>query len=266
VRINFINPFGTDAYNNLIATVLQHSARQGTEMMITHLEAGPRNLDYYAPKQLVQVEILKAVVAAEQAGFDAVIIGCCYDPALTEARELVSIPVVGPLEASVALARPFGHRYAVVTDHHKAVPEIQDRLRLYGMDANCTAVTSVGWFVDDMVTNTDAVAQDAYRVATDLMASTGAETVIIGCTIVAACYELAAMQGDNKLATASVMNPNVMAVKQAELLVDLAAADQYRISRRGYYQHLREHDPVEAADIDLLLGAIAPVQHLVEGR
>jgi hypothetical protein len=30
--------------------------------------------------------------------------------------------VIGPLEASVLLSRLFGHSFAVVTDHRKAVP------------------------------------------------------------------------------------------------------------------------------------------------
>ena len=253
MRICFLNPFGTDAYDQIIADALTPSLRDTTELVIRHLTAGPRNLDYYAPKQLVQTEILKAALVAEAEGFDAFVIGCCYDPALTEVRELVKIPVIGPLEVSASLSRMFGHRFAVVTDHHKAVPEIADRIRLYGLEPNCVGVEAVGWFVDDMVKDPAAVARDTVVKIREVMARTGAETVVIGCTIVSACYELAFLGGDTSLGELSVINPNLMAVKAAELFGDLAAMGQYRISRQAYYQNLEDHDSTEAAEVGKLL-------------
>ncbi|MEN2739594.1 aspartate/glutamate racemase family protein [Microbacterium sp. X-17] len=249
MKICFLNPFGTDAYDEIIGTVLKGSLLPDTTLEIRHLDAGPRNLDYYAPKQVVQVEILKAVKQAEVDGFDAVVIGCCYDPALTEARELVSIPVIGPLESSVGLARPFGHRFAIVTDHHKAVPMLQDTIRIYGAEPNCVGVESIGWFVDDMVLDPVAVAEDTYLKILDVMHRTGAETVIVGCTIVSACYELAAANGDSKFSELSVVNPNIMAVKAAELFAQLNSRGMYRISRAAFYQALSSHDPIEAAEV-----------------
>ena len=164
---------------------------------------------------------MTAAVEAEREGFDAFVIGCCYDPALTQCRELVNIPVIGPLEASVLLSRLFGHSFAVVTDHRKAVPELRDRVRLYGLEGNCRAVDAIDWFVTDMVLDPLTVAKDTYVKVQDVMRTTGAETVVIGCTIVSACYELAALEGDAELAALSVVNPNVMAVKLAEMFADL---------------------------------------------
>lgn len=250
MRICFLNPFCTDAYDEIVARVLDGAARPGTQIDVWHLNAGPHNIDYYAPKQLVQVEILKAAVRAEAAGYDALIIGCVYDPALTEAREILTIPVIGPMETAVGLSRAFGHRYAVVTGHHKAIPELKDRIRIYGAEPNCVGVEAVGWFVNDMVGDYETVATDAYTHARTIMERTGAETVIIGCTIVGACYELAAANGTAELNGLSVINPNVLAVKAAEAFADRAALGQYRISRAHYYQPLAVHDPEEAAHVD----------------
>ncbi len=116
-KICFLNPFGTDVYDSLIEETVTPSLRSGTELVIRHLVDYPANMDYFVPKHLAEVGVLRAVLAAERDGFDAFVIGCCYDPALTQARELTSMPVVGPLEASVMLARLFGHRFSVVTDH-----------------------------------------------------------------------------------------------------------------------------------------------------
>ncbi|HTH05056.1 MAG TPA: aspartate/glutamate racemase family protein, partial [Ilumatobacteraceae bacterium] len=177
------------------------------------------------------------------------------DPGLTQCRELVNIPVIGPLEASVMLSRLFGHSFAVVTDHRKAVPELRDRVRLYGLESNCRSVDAIDWYVTDMVLDPMTVAKDTYVKVQDVLRSTGAETVVIGCTIVSACYELAVLRGDADLAALSVINPNVMAVKLAEMFADLNATKQYRISRVGYYQQHTSHDADEAAEImELLTG------------
>jgi allantoin racemase len=252
-RICFLNPFGTDAYDAIITQTLTPSLRAGTEVEIRHLDNCPRNIDYYVPKHLVEVEVLKAVVQADREGFDAFVIGCCYDPALTQARELTDMPVVGPLEASASLARLFGHRFAVVTDHHKAVPEIEDRVRLYGLEPNCRSVSAIDWFVDDMIGDPASVGRDAYARCAKVMERDGAEVVVLGCTIVAACYEQTVLRGDSGLDDLAILNPNLMAVKVAEMLADLRSVGQYRISRRGYYQQHRQHDAQEAAEVLALL-------------
>ena len=159
-RICFLNPFGTSAYDDLITASLRPALQGATEVEVRHLAHAPADIDYYAPKHLVESEVMSAAVAAEQEGFDAFVIGCCYDPALTQCRELVDIPVIGPLEASVMLSRLFGHSFAVLTDHHKAVPELRDRVRLYGLEGNCRGIDAIAWFVEDMVLDPTAVARD----------------------------------------------------------------------------------------------------------
>ncbi|MEU1595145.1 aspartate/glutamate racemase family protein [Streptomyces sp. NPDC005708] len=253
MRIAFLNPFGTAAYDGLISEALTSAARDDVEVAVQHLDVRPENIDYYAAKHLVEVGIMKAAVQAERDGFDAFVIGCMYDPALTQCRELVDIPVIGPLEASIGISRAFGHSFAIVTDHHKAVPEIADRVRIYGAEPNCKTVTSVGWFVNAMVQDIDGVAKDAYEASVSVLAESGAETIIIGCTIVSACYEKVAASGNTDYQKLSVINPNIVALKQAEALADLKKHGQYRISRAAYYQRLDQHDPAAAAEIlDLL--------------
>lgn len=252
-RICFLNPFGTDDYDDIIQETLAPATRPDTEIVIRHLDGAPRNIDYYVPKHLAEVEILKSARSAEQEGFDAFVIGCCYDPGLTQARELLSIPVIGPLEASVLLARLFGHRFAVITDHHKAVPELEDRIRLYGVEANCRSVSAIEWFVDDMLASAPAVAADLYRRAGEVMERDRAEVVVVGCTIVAACYEQTVLRGARELADRAIINPNLLAVKLAELFADLNAAGQYRMSRGGYYERHDRHDPSEAREVLLRL-------------
>ena len=108
----------------------------------------------------MEVAIFRAVRRLEEEGYDAVVVGCCYDPGVKVARELVDIPVVGPLEAAMNHASYFGHRFTVLTDHRKAVPWLEDLVRLHGA-ANCRGVRCIDWYVTDMIRDPSAVADDA---------------------------------------------------------------------------------------------------------
>ena len=120
LKINFINPFGTKAYDDLILETLSHFASPGTKLDVTHLDACPADMDYFYPKHFVEASLLEAIKQSEEDGYDAVICGCCYDPAVMTARELVNIPVIGPMEAAINLLSYYGRTAVIVTDHVKA--------------------------------------------------------------------------------------------------------------------------------------------------
>jgi allantoin racemase len=234
-RIDFINPFGTVAYDDLIRETLVHYAADGTELQITHLDGCPANIDYFYPKHLMESVLFERIMRDEEGGFDAVIVGCCYDPGVRTARELVDIPVIGPLEASLQLAGYFGHSYAVVTDHHKAAPYIEDLIRLSGLRGHCRGVRTVEWYVKDMVNDPDAVARDTMMTCREVLKQTGADCIVMGCTIVAACWQRYLMHGGEP-AEITIVDPNLMALKMAETLADLKKRGGYRLSRAGYYE------------------------------
>jgi allantoin racemase len=244
IRINFINPFGTPQFNGLISETLTPYLRPGSELVVTNTTNCPENIDYYYSKHLIEEAVFNEVIKAEKEGFDAVIVGCCYDPGVRVARELVDIPVIGPLEATMQLAPYYGHDFVVVTDHRKAVPYLRDLVRVYGEEANCRGVSCIDWFVTDMIKDTQAVAVDAAKKALQVMETADAEVVVWGCTIISASYEKW-LRDTGAQRNPVLLNPNTMALKMAECLAELKTAGAYQISRKGYYQQLQQHNPDE---------------------
>ena len=244
--ITFINPFGTIAYDDIIHRTLAHYAADGTELHITHLDGCPPDIDYFYSRHLVESVLFEAVMKAEEEGSDAIVVGCCYDPGVRTARELVDIPVVGPMEASLQLAGYHGHSFTVVTDHHKAAPYIEDLIRLTGLGGNCRGIRTIEWFVRDMVNDPDSVARDTIETCRSVLAETRADTIVMGCTIVAACYQHYLMQGGVP-AEMAIVNPNLMALKTAEALADLKQKGGYQISRTGYYEKPSGYYAIESA-------------------
>ena len=54
------------------------------------------------------------------------------------------MPVVDITEAAASTAMFLGHKYSVVTTLDRAVPLIEDRLKLAGLDARCASVRASG--------------------------------------------------------------------------------------------------------------------------
>jgi allantoin racemase len=255
VKINFINPFGTSLYDGIIKETLSPYSRGDTQIVISHLE-GPENIDYYYSKHIIELAVCERVMKAEEEGFDAVIVGCCYDPGVRVARELVSIPVIGPLEASILLSPYYGHDYVIVTDHHKAVPYLRDMVKVYA-SGNCLGVSCINWWITDMIRDTEGVARDAQAAAKREMENAGAEVAILACTIISACTEkyLREHKADRDL---TILNPNTMALKMAESLADLSRQGLYNISRQAYYQGLKQRNSQEFRDARARFGKPGP--------
>jgi Asp/Glu/hydantoin racemase len=238
-RINFINPFGTTAYDALIQETLSHYCMEGTQLDVTHLTACPADMDYFYPKHIVEAALFDAIKQSEEAGYDAVISGCCYDPGVMVGRELVDIPVIGPFEACLNLLSYYGRTAVIVTDHVKAGTQMKDNVKLYGASDRVLGLDMINWYVRDMVKDTEAVARDVIEVAAKSIEKTGAEAVILNCTIIAASYQKYLMNGGVP-APFPILNPNLMALTMAESMAHLRQKGAYSISRLGYY--MRPHD------------------------
>ncbi|MCY3924081.1 MAG: aspartate/glutamate racemase family protein [bacterium] len=114
MRILLINPLGVNVYDELVSEVVRPALSSDTELTVRSLAgSGVPETAFLPAASLLMNQLLSAVQQGERDGFDAVVIGCASDPGLTDAKELVSIPVTAPMEAAVATGRAFG-RLAVV--------------------------------------------------------------------------------------------------------------------------------------------------------
>lgn len=246
-RIAFINPFGTAAYDDVIRETVVPYKSDGTSIDVLHLENVPPNIDYFWAKHVIEAAIFEEVLRLEREGYNAVISGCCYDPAVRVARELVEIPVVGPMEATLNMVDYFGHRFALVTDVKKAVPYHEDTMRLHG-NTNCRGIRCIDWTVEQMVQDPSGLARDAVEASTRILEETGAEVAVLACTIIAGCVEKVSLE-QGLYRDLPLVNPNVMALKMAEALADLQIRDRYHISRRGFYKRHSEWNSAQFAEI-----------------
>ncbi|MDH4208855.1 MAG: aspartate/glutamate racemase family protein, partial [Anaerolineae bacterium] len=96
MRIRVIIPSITKEFEALGLEQYSPAARPGTEISVTLLDRGPASIESRYDEAIAIPDIVRKVVEAEEDRVDAAIIDCMADPGLDAAREMVSIPVVGP--------------------------------------------------------------------------------------------------------------------------------------------------------------------------
>lgn len=104
-------------YTKLIDANFARAKADGTEILHKYVARLRRATDtvFAYPTLLNKVDVVEQILAAASEGADAVMVACSGDPGVAEARTLVSIPVVGPMEAALHLACAYGRKVGIVT-------------------------------------------------------------------------------------------------------------------------------------------------------
>lgn len=163
------------------AEVVVHGLRPGTYPQ----GIAPMDVNSIGGLRMVnEQQVLEAALAAQEGGYDALAIGCFFDPALHQARSLVDIPVVSLTESCMLTACSLGRRFAVVSisDFQKMLTE--DLAASYGLAGRMAGVVAMtpavrlfdlereGEVLESIKTRFLAACQEALRL--------GAEVIIPG--------------------------------------------------------------------------------------
>jgi allantoin racemase len=189
-------------------------ARPDVKISVTSLEKGPASIESMYDEQIASPWILKKVRKAEKDAFDAVIIDCMGDPALYAAREIVKIPIVGPGEASLALAYIIGHRYSVLVVLKGVIPRFENKIRMYGLIERLASVRSIE--IPVLRLEKEKTQNTLLTEARKAIEEDGADTIILGCTGMSGMAK-----GLQETLGIPVIDPTVTSLKMAETLVDM---------------------------------------------
>jgi allantoin racemase len=226
----WIDPVGHADFSGDIGEILAEAARPETTVDVTALDRGPHHVEYHYYESLVTLDVLHRVKRAENEGYDATIIGCFYDLALEEAREVSeAMPVVGPAEATTHLATTFGDSFSIVVGRQKWVPQMRDRVRAYGFGDHLASFRPVDLGVLDFQDDPDRTERRLREAATAAVEEDHAEVVILGCTAEYGFYE--ELQDDLGV---PVLDAVTAPFKFAELLAEIADLGWTHSKRGGY--------------------------------
>jgi allantoin racemase len=155
---------------------------------------------------------------AERDGFDAVVIHCCSDPGLAEARALVRIPIVGPGETMLQAAALVGRRIGMTVPSNESMAPHEEQVRRVGLESRMVGLEPINrplgaYAAQDGRAMTEAVVAAAQRLVhrgADVICPSGLAYVPVRVS----GREVAERVG------VPVMDPALLAVRTAEMLVE----------------------------------------------
>lgn len=136
LRLLIVNPNSSAEVSRLIRLTTQSVLPADVTARVIQPKAAPPAIQTLADRRIA--EPLALDLLAAHADHDAYVMACFDDIALDQARRFLKVPVVGAVEASVAMARLFARRFAVVTTVEGAVPGICSVLQCLGAAEQCS--------------------------------------------------------------------------------------------------------------------------------
>jgi allantoin racemase len=229
VRILWINPVGTDQYDPAIGALLKREARKDTRVDVVSLpDDRPKHLEYHAYEAVVTPDIV-GLVHAFRKRYDAFVIGCFYDVALREAREVSGDAVVlAPCQSSLVYAAHLGTSFSVLVGRRKWIPKMEENIRAYGHGDRLASMRPLELGVLEFQRDPEETARRMLAEGKRAVEEDGAELLILGCTIEYGFYRKM-QEGLGVPVIDAVLSP----FKLAESLGESALRFGWTPSRRG---------------------------------
>jgi allantoin racemase len=225
MRILVVNVNTSASMTATIAEAARRVVAATTEVVALTPRFGPESVEGHFESYLSAVGVMDAV-ASYEGPFDAVVQAGFGEHGRAGLQELVDVPVVDITEAAAHTACLLGRRYGVVTTLQRAVPMIEDRLRLAGLDARCAGIRASGLGVLQLEEELPAVVPALVDQAKRLVEEDGAEVLCLGC---------AGMAGLDEAVSAATGVPVVDGVASAALLAEALVRQGLRTSKAGAY-------------------------------
>lgn len=196
--------------------MLSAYAWPGTDISVDCIDGGPESIESSYDEVLACPYIVDKAIKAEKDGYEAIIIYCGSDPAVSAVREVVKIPVIGPGKISKLIASDLGYKFSVLTVLDSCV--VRDREAVYekGFEVKKLAsVRAIGIPVSNVRDNLDESLSALYQAGKKCIED-GADCIVLSCLGMAGLGE--------KLQEAlgiPVIDPASIAIQYSQMLVKL---------------------------------------------
>ncbi len=193
-------------------------------------EVGPAAIESQWEHEEAAVEITRQAIRLEKEGYQALIPWCGGDPGLIASREVVHIPVVGPLQSSCMIASTLGYRFGVITPLSKNIKLVEQRIWNLKLHPYLAKVHAVDIPVLELRQNLGKLLNLLARIIESLVEQDGADVIVTTCMgFFGLSEELM------KRVPVPVVDPGWAAVRMAETCVRMGMSHS-----KGPYAYPRE--------------------------
>ena len=232
LKILFLNPLSAAAgYDGLFADMARAHKLPQTEVHVASLpasEGGFTHIEFRAYEAMVTRGIIRATRAAVREGFDAMAIGCFYDTALHDAREVSGDMIVtAPCAASCEIAASLANRFGIIVGRRKWVNQMHATVREHGHEHRLSGFYHVELGVTEFQQDHAETGRRLLEAGRKAVQEDFAEALILGCTM-----EVGFDREVQRQLGVPVIDPSVAALKRAEYAAILKAQCGWGPSRK----------------------------------
>ena len=226
----------SDKFNKIIQLELDRQMSPGYSLFVKGIKYGGElpTSEYYVCIAIPY--IVEEILKGEKEGFDAAIVGCFGNLGVRQAREVVSIPIIGPGEAACHIACLLGDKISIITTgaviqhknlklnekyHHQFYTSIQRELQAQGLLDRVVSIRSTNRsseggttaFTKEGLTSEIKALLKQGRKAIE---EDGADVLVLGCALMMGVADK--LQDDLGV---PVVDSTLTALKVAEMLISM---------------------------------------------
>ncbi|MEX0954958.1 MAG: aspartate/glutamate racemase family protein [Rhizobiaceae bacterium] len=216
LKVMYLSPImGTSAHDDVFADMAREHKLPGTEVHVASLpdsEGRFSHVEFRAYEAMVTRGIIRATRAAAREGFDALAIGCFYDTALHDAREISDDMIVtAPCAASCEIAASLANRFGIIVGRRKWVNQMHATVREHGHGHRLSGFYHVELGVTEFQADHADTERRLLEAGRKAVEDDFAEALILGCTMEVGFY-----RDVEKRLGVPVIDPSIAALKRAE--------------------------------------------------
>ena len=233
IKIMYLNPVADhEDVDQIFADMARDHKLPGTEVHVTALPRehyGFSHIEFRTYEALVTRGIMRAVRTAAEEGFDALAIGCFYDTAMHDAREISGDMIItAPCNSSCEIAASLSNRFGIIIGRRKWLNQMKRNVVEYGHEERLAGFYDVGLGVDDFQKDHAETNRRLLAAGRKAVEEGGAESLILGCTMEIGFYK----EIERELGV-PVIDPSIAALKRAEYAAILKRQCGWVPSRKG---------------------------------
>ncbi len=240
-KIMYLSPVGSADYDPVFAEMAREFKLPGTEVHVTSLKASDgafTHIEFRSYETVVSTGIVRAARAAALDGFDALAIGCFYDTALHDAREVSGEMIVtAPCSSSLEIAASLANRFGIIVGRRKWVNQMNATVRDCGMAERLSGFYHVELGVNEFQLDHARTEELLIAAGRRAVEEDYAEALILGCTL-----EIGFHKPLSEELGVPVIDPSIAALKRAEYAANLKRACGWIPSRKWSCEAPPEHE------------------------
>ncbi len=211
-----------------VIQMLREFYHDASDVEIVGVDKGIDPIVRYSDIEFMVPGLLERFVKAEKEGYRAAIVGCFGDPALAAAREMVSIPVLGPGETALAVASTLGDKTMVFEPENEFVYPTEKMISAYGYKDKVVGTHHLDLPLEvamlGLSEETEETREMFCRVDDEVcgkVAEGGAHVVILGCIGLAGFMDVVSSSLKERGFNIPIVEPGIIAMRYASYLLDL---------------------------------------------